>query len=83
MEKHGKMVRIVNNMFFLIESLFKTTASLVAEDTLFNKDFLDKFSDPQDKEKLEKTVEELKAKNDNKRRKITLKNNKEVTIVVN
>ncbi|WP_121486593.1 hypothetical protein [Chryseobacterium sp. 7] len=83
MEKHGKMVRIVNNMFFLIESLFKTTASLVAEDTLFNKDFLDKFSDPQDKEKLEKTVEELKAKNDNKPRKITLKNNKEVTIVVN
>ncbi|MCQ9634418.1 MULTISPECIES: hypothetical protein [Chryseobacterium] len=83
MKKHNKMVRIVNNMFFLIESLFKTTASLVAEDPLFNKDFMDKFSDPQDKEKLEKMVAQLKADNDNKPHKITLKNNKEVTIVVN
>lgn len=77
------MVRIVNNMFFLIESLFKTTASLVAEDSLFNKDFMDKFSDPQDKEKLEKIVAKLKAENDNKPHKIILKNKKEVTIVVN
>ena len=44
---------------------------------------MDKFSDPQDKEKLEKIVAKLKAENDNKPHKITLKNKNEVTIVVN
>lgn len=67
---------------YLLSSLFTTTASLVQENPLYNKDFLAKFEDPRDKKLLDQVVKEQKDNHDRSPRKIQLSKG-EVTIVVN
>jgi hypothetical protein len=76
------IVAVIQNMLYLLGSLFTITASLIAEKPLYDKDFIDKFSSPEDKKKLEDAVEELKRNNHRVPHAITIKlsSGKNVTI---
>ncbi len=73
---------LIENMMHLLTSLFATTTSFVQEKPLYNKEFLDKFDSPSDKQKLTETVRELKQNKDRSPKSIKLSKG-EVTIVVN
>lgn len=71
------------NILTITGAIFTTIVGMVEEKPLYNEDFMDKFSDPEDKRKLDEVVQRLKVNGDNKPHTITLKNNDKVTIVVN
>lgn len=73
---------IIENMMYLLTSLFTTTTSFVQEKPLYNKDFLDKFNSPADRKKLAETVKQLKESKNTSPKNIKLSKG-EVTIVVN
>ena len=77
------MLKFFQSMLTLIGAIFTTIIGMVEEKPLYNEDFMNKFSDPEDKDKLDQVVRELKEKGDKKSHTITLKNNDKVTIVVN
>lgn len=68
-------------MLTIIRDIFTTIIRMVEEKPLHNKDFMDKFSDPEDKKKLDEAVQSLKNSKETETT-ITLKNNEEITIVV-
>jgi len=76
-------VKFFQNMLTLTGAIFTAIVGMVEEKPLYNEDFMNKFSDPEDKDKLDQVVRELKEKGDKKPHTITLKNNDKVTIVVN
>lgn len=72
---------IIKNMVLVASSIFSTIISMVEEPPLYNREFMDKFSDPEDKEKLDKAIQKLKDQKLSEET-ITLKNKEKVTIVV-
>lgn len=70
-----------NNFVYLFGSLFTTSAYLVREEPIYDEDFLSKFTQEKDKEKLDHAVAKLKAGN-KKVETITLENNEKVTIMI-
>ena len=76
-------MKFFQNMLTLTGAIFTAIVGMVKEKPLYNEDFMNKFSDPEDKDKLDQVVRELKEKGDKKPHTITLKNNDKVTIVVN
>ena len=72
---------IIQNMVSVTSSIFSTIMSMVEEPPLYNREFMDKFSDPEDKEKLDKAIQKLKDQKLSEAT-ITLKNDEKVTIVV-
>ncbi|MDO4763529.1 MAG: hypothetical protein Q4A00_04015 [Flavobacteriaceae bacterium] len=77
------MQQIFQNMIALSSTILATIVGLVAEKPLYDTEFMDKFSDPEDKKKLNDKVRELKESGDKSPHTIELKNNDKVTIVVN
>lgn len=75
------MGQIFQNMLTITGAIFTTIIGMVEEKPLHNKDFMDKFSDPEDKKKLDNAVQSLKNSEASETT-ITLKNNEEITIVV-
>lgn len=73
---------LIENMMYLLTSLFTTTTSFAQEKPLYNKEFLDKFDSPSDKKLLSETVKELKETKNKAPKSIKLSKG-EVTIVVN
>ena len=62
------MSQFFQNILTLTGAIFTTIVGMVEEKPLYNEDFMDKFSDPEDKRKLDEVVQ---------------RNNDKVTIVVN
>lgn len=75
------MPPIIQNMVSVTSSIFSTIISMVEEPPLYNREFMDKFSDPEDKEKLDKAIQKLKDQKLSEAT-ITLKNDEKVTIVI-
>ena len=75
-------MNIIQNMIYLIGSIGSTIGGLVDANTVYDKRFMEKFSNEDDKKTLDDTVNELKELNDNSPKTIQLKNKEEVTIVV-
>lgn len=75
------MPPIIQNMVSVTSSIFSTIMSMVEEPPLYNREFMDKFSDPEDKEKLDKAIQKLKDQKLSEAT-ITLKNDEKVTIVI-
>ena len=76
------MPPIIQNMVSVTSSIFSTIMSMVEEPPLYNREFMDKFSDPEDKKELDKVVQRLRESGDTTPHTITLKNKEKVTIVV-
>lgn len=72
---------IIKNMVLVASSIFSAIISMVEEPPLYNREFMDKFSDPEDKEKLDKAIQKLKDQKLSEAT-ITLKNDEKVTIVI-
>lgn len=65
-----------------MSSVYSGATSIFSKNTLENKTFVDKFKNDEDKKLLYKTINDLKAKNQNSKE-ITLSNKEIVKIVVN
>lgn len=75
------MGRYFQNVANLINSLFFTASEVFGEKPVYNKDFIEKFTTPEDRKKLNDAVQELKRTGSEKSI-ITLSNNEKITIVV-
>ena len=71
----------LNSVNYLLGSLFTNATGLLSEDSIVNKDFMEKFKDIDDKKQLNKAVTEMRRNNLSKKS-IVLKNNETVTILV-
>ena len=71
----------LNSVNYLLGSLFTNATGLLSEDSIVNKDFMEKLKDIDDKKQLNKAVTEMRRNNLSKKS-IVLKNNETVTILV-
>lgn len=75
------MEQVFQNMLTITGAIFTAIIGMVEEKPLHNKDFMDKFSDPEDKKKLDEAVQSLKNSKETETT-ITLKNNEKITVVI-
>ena len=70
-----------DNVTYLLGSVFINASGLFAEESIVNKDFMEKFNDVEDKKKLNEVVKQMRD-NNIQQKSIILKNNERVTILV-
>lgn len=71
-----------SNFVYLFGSLFTTSAYLVREKPIYDEDFMKKFTNEEDKKKLDNAVADLRKEGGEKEKTIILENQEEITIMI-
>lgn len=75
------MRKFFENSCYWFNTLFIIADNIFGEKPIYNEDFVNKFTDPEDQKKLNEAIQELKNTQSSETT-ITLNNNEDVTIVL-